>query len=40
MEFTITNYLQTLLKLKAKDDNEMDKVGNDIEKINNLVAQL
>jgi len=36
MEFTITNYLQTLLKLQAKDDNEMDKVGNYIEKVNNL----
>jgi hypothetical protein len=36
MEFTITNYLQKLLKLQAKDDNEMDKVSNDKKKINNL----
>ena len=36
MEFTITNYLQTLLKLQAKEDNEMDKVSNDKEKIDNL----
>ena len=36
MEFTITNYLQKLLKLQAKDDNEMDKVINDKKKINNL----
>jgi hypothetical protein len=35
-KFTITNDLQTLLKLQAKDDNEMDKVGNYIEKVNNL----
>ena len=36
MQFTITNYLQTLLKLQAKEDNEMDKVSNDKEKIDNL----
>ena len=36
MEVTITNYLQTLLKLQAKEDNEMDKVSNDKEKIDNL----
>ena len=32
----IPNYLQTLLKLQAKEDNEMDKVSNDKEKIDNL----